>query len=188
MSARRKALVTVSVAVAIGVVAVPASAQRGQTAELTGVVTDASRGVLAGAKMAIASPQLIGGLQQTVTDLEGRYRFPVLLPGIYEVTAAADGFKTVKRSAIELPPGLGITIDFQLELAPVAEVVNVEAATAPIDVHTSAAPVLIDRGFIDNLPIVRDSFSIIWPYLWATPGIDRSTFGGSNVVPFSIGL
>ena len=84
MSTIRNVFVTASAAAIAGLMPASALAQRGQTAELTGTVIDASRGAIAGAKVEVASPQLIGGSQQVVTDSRGQYRFSVLLPGACE--------------------------------------------------------------------------------------------------------
>src|SRR5439155_24584425 len=99
----------------------------------------------AGAKISAASPQMIGGPRETETDGEGRYRLVALLPGAYEVHAAVQGFRTVRRSSIELAAGQGLTLDLQLEIAPIAEVGRVDAAAPMLDVHSSASPTLIDR-------------------------------------------
>src|SRR5713101_9067564 len=87
-------------------VASAAMAQRGQDASLVGVVKDASGAGVAGASVTVTSAQLIGGAQRAISESEGRYRFASLPPGTYEVTASRDGFKTLQRSGIDLPPGL----------------------------------------------------------------------------------
>lgn len=152
-----------------------AFAQRGQTASLAGTVKDTSGAVLAGVTLTASSPQLIGGPQTTETDAEGRYRFSSLLPGTYEVAAARQGFKTLKHTSIELPPGLGLIVDFKLELAPVAEVVNVEAVVPAVDVHSSASPVVIDQELVHNLPLDRS----VVTYVNLAPGVTNNVaFGG----------
>jgi outer membrane receptor protein involved in Fe transport len=132
----------------------------------------------------VASPQLIGGAQRTITDADGRYRFTSLLPGTYEVTAAHDGFKTLQRSGIDLPPGLGITVDLRLELAPVAETVTVSATAPAIDVHSSASPTILGQQ-LQNLPLDHDF--LVFRYIGLTPGVTSATFGVPGlVVPFSL--
>ena len=59
----------------------PALAQLGQTATLTGTVTDATGAILPGATVTVASEALIGGTRSTTTDANGVYRFPALPPG-----------------------------------------------------------------------------------------------------------
>ena len=115
-----------------------ASAQEGQTGSISGTVRDDSGAVLANAVVTASSPQLIGGPQQVRTDAMGRYKFPKLLPGTYEIVTSLQGFKTLHHSGIELPPGLGLTVDAPLQIAPVAEAVKVDAAVPTIDIHVTA--------------------------------------------------
>lgn len=91
----------------IVLVASDVSAQRGQHTSLAGTVTDATGAVLAGVRLTIRSPQLIGGPLTAESDASGVYRFPGLLPGSYALTAAHPGFETQDRSDIELPVGVG---------------------------------------------------------------------------------
>lgn len=180
-TAKRRNVVAVLLALVVFVP--PAFAQRGQTATVAGTVRDTSRAVLPDATVTAQSPQLIGGPQETVTDATGRYRFATLLPGTYEITVTLSGFKTVRQSGIELPAGIGVAIDFDLQVAPVAEQVQVEAPT-PIDVRSSASPTVIGRQLLENLPLDRN----VATYVNLAPGITNNVaFGGSyRANPFSL--
>ena len=74
-----------------------AIAQIGQTATLTGTVTDSSGAVLPGVTVTAASEAVIGGPRTAVTDENGVYRFPALPPGTYTVKVELSGFRTVPR-------------------------------------------------------------------------------------------
>ena len=71
-------------------------------AAITGVVKDASGGVLPGVTVEAASPALIEKVRSVVTDDTGQYRIVDLRPGTYSVTFTLPGFSTVKREGIEL--------------------------------------------------------------------------------------
>ena len=159
-------------------------AQQGQTASLTGIVIDASGAALSGVSLTASSPQLIGGARRTETDGEGRYRFASLLPGAYEVAVTHAGFKAVVYSDIRLLPGLGPTLDIRMDVAPVAETVNVHTAAPMIDVQSSASLTVIDRQFIDNLPLDRR----VLGFVNLAPGVTAdNAFGGSmSANPFSL--
>ena len=79
-------------------------------ASITGVVKDASGGVLPGVTVEVASPVLIEKTRSAVTDASGQYRIIDLLPGTYTVTFSLTGFSTVMREGIELT-GSFIAID-----------------------------------------------------------------------------
>jgi hypothetical protein len=116
-----------------------ALAQIGQTAMLTGVVSDASGGVLPGVSVSASSPALIGGPRTTSTDQSGVYRFPALPPGLYTVLMELQGFKKFQRENIELRLGQTITINTSLEVGGMAENVTVSGESPTVDVKSSAA-------------------------------------------------
>src|SRR5262245_8087520 len=113
LTSRRTAFLCTTILIAANIAA---AGQQGQSSSLTGVVTDASGSVLPGVSVIVSSPQLVGGQRETQTGDDGTYRVGWLLPGTYEVRAAHSGFRTVLRGGVDLRPGLGLTIDLQLEL------------------------------------------------------------------------
>src|SRR3979490_3146607 len=94
-------------ALAFGVAAVvatapPLLAQAVQTSTLTGTIKDGSGGVLPGVTATAASPGQVGGVQTSISDSQGVYRFPALHPGIYQMESSLSGFKTLRRNEIVL--------------------------------------------------------------------------------------
>ena len=83
------------------------------TAAISGTITDTS-----GAAMADAQVQAKNTgtdiTSTTTTDAQGRFRFPDLLIGNYDLTAVKAGFQTVSRRGIALTVGSQPVADFQL--------------------------------------------------------------------------
>ena len=73
------------------VVAPAAWAQSG----ITGVVRDASGGLLPGVTVEASSPALIEKIRVAVTNGQGIYRIVDLRPGLYTVTFSLPGFTTI---------------------------------------------------------------------------------------------
>jgi len=69
-------------------------AQSLTTGDVTGTVTDASGAVVPNANVILRS-EAQGNTQETTTNSNGLYRFSLLAPGKYSVTAKASGFETV---------------------------------------------------------------------------------------------
>ena len=63
-------------------------------AAITGVVKDASGGVLPGVTVEATSPALIEKVRSAVSDGTGQYRIVALPPGTYALTFALPGFST----------------------------------------------------------------------------------------------
>jgi hypothetical protein len=152
-------------------------AQAVQTAALGGTVADSTGAVLPGVTVSVSSPQQVGGVQTSVTDSQGLYRFPALKPGTYEMEVTLPGFKTVKRTGITLTLGTTVTIDVSLAVANVSETVEVSGSTPVLDVKSSASNTQISETLLQNLPTGRFQPDVIN----LTPGVNSSVaFGGTQ--------
>src|SRR5213080_4086437 len=85
-------------------------------AAITGVVKDASGGVLPGVTVEASSPVLIEKTRSAVSDGTGQYRIVSLAPGTYTVTFSLPGFSTVKREGIELTGTFVATINSDMRV------------------------------------------------------------------------
>src|SRR5207249_3945297 len=92
-------------------------------AAITGVVKDASGGVLPGVTVEAASPVLIEKVRSVVSDDTGQYRIVNLLPGTYSVTFSLPGFSTVKRDGIELTGTFVATVNGELKVGALEETI-----------------------------------------------------------------
>src|SRR5262249_45365510 len=75
-----------------------ASAQQGQ---INGVIIDSSGGVVPGVTVT-AIEQDTGLSRETMTGPNGLFTFPSLRPATYEIRAAITGFRSIRRTGIEL--------------------------------------------------------------------------------------
>lgn len=106
-------------------VAHPAVASR-QTASVpartvTGVVVDASGATIPGAVVQLTSP---AGERSTVTDLDGRFEFPQVLPVSSRLSVTFDGFAPL---SLPVPAGAGV-VRLVLHPLPLTESVTVRGA------------------------------------------------------------
>src|ERR1700682_4193350 len=82
MKWKRAVSIVACVCASIGTAA-PLLAQAVQTSTLAGTVKDSTGAVLPGVTVNVASPSQVGGVQSSITDSQGMYRFPALHPGVY---------------------------------------------------------------------------------------------------------
>ena len=87
-----------------------------QTGSIVGAVSDTSGAVMPGVTVTLTGDRLIGGLQTTVTDASGTYRFDRLPPGTYAVKFELQGFKTIERADIAISAAFTATINAKLEV------------------------------------------------------------------------
>ena len=132
----------------------PALAQIGQTAALTGTVTDATGAVLPGATVTVAGETLIGGSRTAVTDADGRYRFPALPPGKYTVTTELASFKKFEQDVV-LELGQTITLDAKLEVGGLTDVISVRGESPQVDVRSSATQKNLTTEVMENIPFTN---------------------------------
>ena len=137
--------------------AIPARAQE-QGGGIQGVVRDSSKAALPGVTVEARSPSM-PGVATTVTDREGVYRFPVLVPGTYELTALLQGFAPAKMPNIVVRLGSAFRIDIAMELAQFAETIKVTAEPPIIDVRQNAAISTIPALTLELLPASGRDFT-----------------------------
>src|SRR6476659_9283280 len=102
------------------------------TGSINGKVADSSGGVLPGVTVSATSPSLMG-VQSSVTDTGGNYRFPALPPGTYTVSFELPGFSTLKREGIQIAMGFTAAVNVELAVASLQETVTVTGDSPVID-------------------------------------------------------
>lgn len=124
------------------------------TATFSGRVTDPAGAVVAGAKVTLT--QTAAGVKRTgVTNAEGLFVFPQLVPGVYELVIEMAGFKKLVLSAVNVPVGQQVTRDVALELGALQETCLDCGGFGepPIDTLSSTVDGVIAHQSIENLPL-----------------------------------
>jgi len=129
-------------------------------AAITGVVRDASGGVLPGATVEAASPVLIEKTRSVVTDANGQYRIVDLRPGTYAVTATLQGFTTLKREGIEVSGNFVATVNLDLKVGSLEETITVTGESPIVDVQSARTQQIIDRDALAAIPSSRNIVGI----------------------------
>ncbi|MGI8988916.1 MAG: carboxypeptidase regulatory-like domain-containing protein [Bryobacteraceae bacterium] len=131
---------------------------QGQTqGEITGEVTDASGGIVAGARVSLTSIET-NSVRESVTNAAGVYRFPSLTPAQYSVKVEARGFRPVVRTGIELQVQQVARIDFALQLGSVSEAIEVTAAAPLMETENAATGTVIENRRIVEMPLNGRNF------------------------------
>ena len=156
-------------------------------AAITGVVKDASGGVLPGVTVEAASPVLIERVRSVVTDASGQYRIVDLRPGIYFVTFELPGFSVVKRTGIELSGNFVAAVNADLKVGTVEETITVTGETPIVDVQSARTQQIIGRDIISAIPSSRNAIGLqnLIPGMSATGGV--GVIGNSNTDSGGIG-
>src|SRR6267154_4418464 len=154
-----------------------------ELAAVTGLITDPNGGSVPGVTVLITNLST-NVASRTVTNDQGIYRFPSLQPGIYRITLAKDGFKSVVKSGVELHVQDVASINFELQIGSVNETVTVEAGASMINTTNAAVSTVVDQTYIKNMPLNGRSFQDL---ILLTPGtLTRPLQGGRDGGEFSV--
>ena len=116
----------VFLAIALGLLLRAALAGAQTTSTITGRVLDSDGGVLPGAIVTVRHVETSLS-RSTATDRAGRYVFPLLPVGAWEVRAEMPGFKPLVRKGIEVTIAETAIVDFSLQVGGLTEEVTVSA-------------------------------------------------------------
>jgi hypothetical protein len=184
----------------VGVMAACATGAFAQsnTGSISGRVLDPAQALVPKARVAVVRLETRIG-RQTESNEYGHYSFPALQPGAYQVSVQADGFKSVKRTGIQLNVGDELVLDIALELGATSEQVTVEAAAPLLNLTSPTLGQVVEARRITDMPLNgRDPFALaglapgvvtlppdpgaavgIYP---TNPGINGATSGTSAIV------
>ena len=157
------------------------------TASLTGVFTDSSGAVIPGVRV-----QLINAAtnekRTTVAGGSGRYTFSQLLPGSYELSVEAAGFKKFVQQGISLRANETAELSVTLQVGAVNEQIDVTASAALLDTQTADQSVRIETNTMQNLPInTRTPFAMVWANAGISEAFDiRNSTGDQNFDRFGM--
>jgi len=146
------------------------------TGGLQGTITDQSGAVVGGADVTLVGSTLVG-TKTLKTDGKGYYHFANLPPGNYNLTATAQGFKSIKRDGITLEVGHLPTLNLTLEVGTSNTVVEVSGQAPVIDVTTEHTLTNITEDVVQNVPHGYSFQSVIQ----FAPGARNEPLAGGNV-------
>jgi hypothetical protein len=125
---------------------------------IAGTVKDPAGNVIPDAAVSIR--ELGTGLvYQAHTDSKGRYTFPVLPVGRYELDVQGQGFESYKRGGIVLDTSAALTLDAALKVGSVADTVNVTDNTLHAETISTQLGEVISGRQMTSVPLDGRSFT-----------------------------
>jgi hypothetical protein len=134
-------------------VAGTAFAQNATTGAVVGKVAQGGT-PLPGVTLELKSPAM-QGTRTEVSDSQGQFRFTLLPPGVYNLTASLSGFNPVNQKDIQV--GLNRTVTLDVAISPqVSEQITVVSAAPVVDVTSAAGGVNVTSQTLQTLPVARN--------------------------------
>jgi len=163
-------------------------AQTLTTGNVTGIVNDPTGAVVPGAAVTITYAASTEA-RSTASDESGRYRFPLLKPGDYSITAQTAGLKsgTLKFSLLV---GQERAVDIVLNVQGTGETIEVQADAGLVQTENANQSTSYGTRQLANLPVNGGD---ITNFAFSTPGLRLNVGGGNNNfnangLPFNSGL
>ncbi|HEX4005804.1 MAG TPA: TonB-dependent receptor [Acidobacteriaceae bacterium] len=144
-----------------------AGAQTPGTGAVAGTVFDPAHRVLADATIT-AVEDATGLARSAATDARGDFRIPLLPPGDYSVTIAAQGFQPRTAPAVQVTASQVRILDATLAIADAQTVLRVSVHQEIADTENSALGGLVDHATIQSLPLANRNYTQI---LGLAPGV-----------------
>ena len=150
------------------------------TGSIQGIVRDASRAAVPGAKLTLINTATNGELAAT-SDPNGEFQFPQVAPATYSLTVEGSGFKKAIVTAVVQIDQI-THLDVSLEVGDVNQSVSVEAGSPILEVDKSTLSSVVDSRTISSMPLNARQYLDL---ALLTPGVAASSpgtqGGGFNV-------
>jgi hypothetical protein len=157
-----------------------------QDASLTGTVKDVQGGVVAGAAITLTN-SATSVAQNSKSDSEGDYAFPVVKPGTYNLKVEQKGFQTFLQNGIVLPVDSRARADATLQVGETSTTVTVAETGIGVQTETSSLGSVVETKQITEIPL-NGRFFLDLALLQAgtvVPSTNNRTF---LAVPSGIGM
>ncbi len=138
-----------------------------QNAEISGLISDPSHRAVVNAAVVVQSPET-GVTRAVLSNQQGEYSVPALIPGAYDVTVEAAGFKPIHQTGVVVEVDQRARLDFSLSVGSKSEIVTVRGAAPLLNTEDASVSTVVDNQFVENLPLNGRSFSSL---IDLTPGV-----------------
>ncbi|HYJ88812.1 MAG TPA: carboxypeptidase regulatory-like domain-containing protein [Pyrinomonadaceae bacterium] len=152
------------------------------TGSLSGQVKDEKGAILPNASVTLRNVRT-NLARTTQADDEGRYRFPNVAVGEYEVSVEAGGFAKHVQTGVSLLLNQDAVVDVSMQLKGVQEVVNVVENASLLNTSTAEVGTRFDERRLTDLPVATNRS--VYNLALSAPGVSQL---GPNQVGFAAGI
>jgi len=148
-------------------------AQSLTTGDIVGTITDSSGAAVPNASVQLTNSDT-GATQNSTSNATGAYRFALLNPGSYSVSATAQGFAPVKQN-VNVAIGQSSTVILKLQIANSTTTVEVSAEGSALQTDNGNVSATVTPEIVANLPNPGNDLTF---YVQTAPGATMNTQAG----------
>jgi len=127
------------------------------TGSISGVITDKSGAVVAGATV-VATDTLTGVQTTQKTDAKGFYNLPALAVGNYNLEISQTGFKTYRQIGLVIDANSALRVDASLAIGSISEKVEVSTDAAQVETTSTQMGEVIEGTKMTSVPLNGRNF------------------------------
>ncbi len=180
-----KTLVQVFFSLFLGLASVNLWAQGSSQGAISGTISDASGGLVAGVEVTAINPETNFRLVTTSSE-SGNYALSPLPVGRYQVSASLTGFKTFRQEPIVVSTALTTRLDIRLDVGEVTQSIDITGTPAPLQTTNAELSTLVERRAILDLPLQLSQSTTaasgrrqVDSFVFLTPGVTGDQFSKS---------
>ena len=163
-------------------IGLPSGGAQSINASISGRVTDPSKALVVNAKVTAVNTGTDFSYQGA-TNGSGEYYLPNLPPGTYRIEIEKAGFKKTIKPDVGVHIQDALEINFEMMLGSTSESITVEAGAAAANIESTSVNTVIDRAFVENLPLNGRSFQTL---IMLTPGVVLTATAFDDQGQFSV--
>jgi Carboxypeptidase regulatory-like domain/TonB-dependent Receptor Plug Domain len=142
---------------------------------IAGTVIDSTQAAVANAKVTAVELER-GTILTAATDAEGRFVFPQMQPGTYNITAEAPGFKKFEKKDVILQGNEKLSVgNFNLEVGAIEQSIEVSAQAIQLQTESGERGATLNQKQLENIAVNSRSYLAL---ATITPGV-VTTFGSA---------
>jgi len=151
---------------------------------LSGTITDPSDAVVPGALVTLTS-RTTGAVRTDTSDANGVFSFPQLVPGLYDVKAEKQGFKTVVSANLDVLVNTAPKLNLRfMDVGSVAETVVVSAQAGLVNTSDATIGTAFNSTQVRDLPLnARNVVGLLslQPGVTSTGSVNGGRFDQANI-------
>ena len=164
-------LLLLSIGLLVGV-----HAQSSTSGSITGTVRDPQGAAVPKAEVTVTEEKTGVSRVVSATD-DGFYNATSLPPGMYSVSTSPAGFKKTIQTGVELHVNENKTVNLDLQVGQVTEVVTVTSESAPVELRSGEVSSLISEKQVTELPLNGRNYAQL---ALMVPGVSPVTQAGAG--------
>jgi len=150
------------------------------TGSISGTVSDPTGAVVPGADVTALNTET-GISQETQTNAQGFYAFPVLPVGHYDVSVQAKGFKEYRQKGLMVNVNSALRVDVVLEVGALTQEVSVSATSVHVETTNTQMGEVIGTSRIMGMPLNGRSYTDLLALQPGVVPIGSGSYSSTNV-------